>query len=163
MNIYIQNDLYNDGTLNNSGVAWYPDSGMTASNTARVVFNGAYLYDNSSNKEFSATLTHEFGHFLNLIHTFDGGCTGTDEVNDTPVEDGKHTLSCTPGTNCSGDKVNVENYMGYNGAQGCYKMFTQGQVIRMLAALEHPARKSLWQAANLTATGVNSTGASASC
>jgi hypothetical protein len=160
MNIYIQNDLYNDGTLNNSGVAWYPDSGMTASNTARVVFNGAYLYDNSSNKEFSATLTHEFGHFLNLIHTFDGGCTGTDEVDDTPIEDAKHTLACTPGTNCSGDKVNFENYMGYNGAQGCYKMYTQGQVTRMLAALEHPARKSLWQPANLTATGVNSTGAS---
>ncbi|WP_281322142.1 M43 family zinc metalloprotease [Flavobacterium aestivum] len=160
MNIYIQNDLYNNGTLNNSGVAWYPDSGMTASNTARVVFNGAYLYDNSANKEFSSTLTHEFGHFLNLIHTFEGGCTGTDEVDDTPVEDAKHTLSCTPGTNCSGDKVNIENYMGYNGAQGCYKMFTQGQVTRMLAALEHPARKSLWQPANLIATGVNSGGAS---
>jgi hypothetical protein len=160
MNIYIQNDLYNDSVLNNSGVAWYPNSGMTASNTARVVFNGRYLYDNSDNKEFSATLTHEFGHFLNLIHTFDGGCTGTDEVDDTPIEDGNNTLSCTPGTNCSGDKVNIENYMGYNGARGCYKMFTQGQVTRMLAALEHPARKSLWQPANITATGVNNTGAS---
>ena len=158
MNVYIQNDLYADGTLNNSGVAWYPDSGMTASNTARVVFNGAYLYDNSYNKEFSATLTHEFGHFMNLIHTFEGGCTGTDEVDDTPFEDGKHTLACTQGTNCNGDRVNNENYMGYNGAQGCYKMYTQGQIDRMLAALEHPARKSLWQAANLIATGVNTTG-----
>lgn len=158
MNVYIQNDLYNDGAMNNSGVAWYPNSDMTANNTARVVFNGAYLYDNSYSKEFSATLTHEFGHFLNLIHTFEGGCSGTDEVADTPAEDGKHTLGCTPGTNCSGDKVNFENYMGYNGAQGCYKMYTQGQIDRMLAALEHPARKSLWQAQNLIDTGVNSTG-----
>ena len=158
MNVYIQNDLYADGALNNSGVAWYPDSGMTASNTARVVFNGAYLYDNSYSTEFSATLTHEFGHFLNLIHTFEGGCTGTDEVDDTPLEDGKHTLACTQGTNCNGDRVNNENYMGYNGAQGCYKMYTQGQIDRMVAALEHPSRKSLWQAANLIATGVNSTG-----
>lgn len=158
MNVYIQNDLYNDGVFNNSGVAWYPDSYMTTSNTARVVFNGAYLYDNSTNKEFSATLTHEFGHFLNLIHTFDGGCSGTDEVDDTPAEDGKHTLGCTPGTNCSGDKVNFENYMGYNGAQGCYKMYTQGQISRMLAALEHPARKSLWQPQNLIDTGVNLAG-----
>lgn len=160
MNIYIQNDLYNDKVYNNSGVAWYPNTSMTADNTARVVFNGAYLYDNSSNKEFSATLTHEFGHFFNLIHTFEGGCTGTDEVDDTPKEDGKHLLACNPGTNCTGDKVNIENYMGYNGAQGCYKMYTQGQVIRMLAALQHPARKSLWQPQNLVETGVNLTGSS---
>jgi hypothetical protein len=158
MNVYIQNDLYQDGTLNNSGVAWYPDSGMTASNTARVVFNGAYLYDNSYSKEFSATLTHEFGHFMNLIHTFEGGCTGSDEVADTPLEDGLHTLACTQGTNCNGDRVNNENYMGYNGAQGCYKMYTQGQIDRMLAALEHPARKTLWQESNLIATGVNNSG-----
>lgn len=158
MNIYIQNDLYNEGVFNNSGVAWYPDTYMMNNNTARVVFNGAYLYDNSSNKEFSATLTHEFGHFMNLIHTFDGGCSGTDEVDDTPKEDGKHTLACTPGTNCDGDKVNFENYMGYNGAQGCYKMYTQGQITRMLAALQHPARVGLWQPQNLIDTGVNLSG-----
>lgn len=156
MNVYIQNDLYNEGVFNNSGVAWYPNSDMTASNTARVVFNGAYLYDNSYSKEFSATLTHEFGHFMNLIHTFEGGCSGTDEVDDTPAEDGLHTLACTPGTNCTGDKVNFENYMGYNGAQGCYKMYTQGQIDRMLAALQHPARITLWQPQNLIDTGVNS-------
>lgn len=160
VNVYIQNDLYNDGSLNNSGVAWYPDSDMTAANTARIVFNGAYIHGNTD-KEFAATLTHEFGHFFNLIHTFDGGCSGTDEVDDTPKEDGNHTLSCTPGTNCDGDKVNIENYMGYNGARGCYKMFTQGQVVRMLLALEHPARKSLWQPATITATGANSTTGSA--
>ncbi|OCB78589.1 M43 family zinc metalloprotease [Flavobacterium crassostreae] len=162
MNIYIQNDLYNDGSLYNSGVAWYPNSAMTASNTARVVFNGAYLYDNSYSTEFAATLTHEFGHFLNLIHTFEGGCTGTDEVADTPAEDGNHTLGCTPGTNCSGAKVNFENYMGYNGAQGCYKMYTQGQVTRMLAALQHPARITLWQPQNLINTGVSTTGTGSS-
>ncbi|WP_157812158.1 M43 family zinc metalloprotease [Polaribacter sp. ALD11] len=158
MNVYIQNDLYNEGSLTNSGVAWYPNTGMTDANTARVVFNGAYLYDNSYSKEFSATLTHEFGHFMNLIHTFEGGCSGTDEVADTPKEDAAHTLACSPGTNCDGDKVNIENYMGYNGAQGCYKMYTQGQITRMLAALQHPARVTLWQPQNLIDTGVNSTG-----
>ena len=159
MNVYIQNDLYADGATNNSGVCWYPDSWMSDNNLARCVYNGAYLGENT-NKEFASVLTHEFGHFLNLIHTFDGGCTGTDEVDDTPSEDGKHSLGCTPGTNCSGDKVNIENYMGYNAAQGCSKMFTQGQVLRMLAALQHPARKTLWAAQNLIDTGVNSTGSS---
>lgn len=157
LNVYIQNDLYNDGSVTNSGVAWYPDSGMTAANTARIVFNGAYIFGNTD-KEFAATMTHEFGHFFNLIHTFEGGCSDGDQVTDTPAEDGLHSLSCTPGTNCSGQKVNIENYLGYNGARGCYKMFTQGQVARMLTALQHPARITLWQPANLTATGVNTSG-----
>ncbi|OWP85439.1 hypothetical protein BWK59_00240 [Flavobacterium davisii] len=153
VNVYIQNDLYNQNIYNNSGVAWYPDLNMTNNNTARIVFNGAYLLGNTD-KEFSSTLTHEFGHFFNLIHTFEDGCTGTDQVDDTPKEDAKHSLNCTPGTNCDGDKVNIENYMGYNGAKGCYKMFTRGQVDRMIAAMQHEARISLWQNSNLLATGV---------
>jgi trimeric autotransporter adhesin len=156
MNIYIQNDLYNNKVYNNSGVAWYPDTWMTDNNLARVVYNGAYLYGNTNN-EFASVLTHEFGHFLNLIHTFENGCAGTDEVDDTPKEDGLHKLACTPGTNCDGDKVNIENYMGYNGSSGCNKMFTQGQIARMLAGLEHPARNSLWKTENLNTTGVNNT------
>ena len=153
MNVYIQNDLYDDDVTNNSGVAWYPISHMSDNNLARVVYNGAYLATNT-NKEFASTLTHEFGHWLNLIHTFEGGCNGTDEVDDTPKEDGLHELECTTGTNCDGDFVNTENYMGYNGASGCYKMFTQGQVNRMLTALQHPARITLWQTQNLLDTGL---------
>ena len=157
MNVYIQNELYADGVTNYSGVCWYPDSWMSDNGLARCVYNGAYLGENT-NSEFASVLTHEFGHFLNLIHTFDGGCSGTDEVDDTPIEDGKHLLGCTPGTNCTGDKVNIDNYMGYNAAQGCSRMFTQGQVSRMLVALQHAARKTLWQEQNLIDTGVNAIG-----
>lgn len=159
MNVYIQSDLYNDGGTNNSGVAWYPNTWMSDNNLARVVYNGLYLHGNTNN-EFASVLSHEFGHFLNLIHTFEGGCSGTDQVDDTPEEDGRHALGCSSGTNCTGNRVNFENYMGYNGAAGCYKMFTQGQITRMLAALQHPARITLWQPENLTATGVNNTGSS---
>lgn len=153
MNVYIQNDLYNDNVTNNSGVAWYPISSMSDNNLARVVYNGAYLATNT-NKEFASTLTHEFGHWLNLIHTFEGGCNGTDEVDDTPRENGQHNLGCAAGTNCDGELVNNENYMGYNGSVGCYKMFTAGQVNRMMAALQHPARVTLWQTQNLIDTGL---------
>jgi hypothetical protein len=159
MNVYIQNDLYNDGVTNNSGVCWYPDSWMSDNGLARCVYNGFYLGTNTD-KEFASVLTHEFGHFLNLMHTFQGGCTGTDEVDDTPIEDGLNKLGCKPGINCTGDKVNIENYMGYNAAAGCSKMFTQGQVDRMLAALKHPARITLWEAQNLINTGVTTTGSS---
>ncbi|WP_420600935.1 M43 family zinc metalloprotease [Flagellimonas sp.] len=153
MNVYIQNDLHDDGVTDNSGVAWYPISHMSDNDLARVVYNGAYLATNTD-KEFASTLTHEFGHWLNLIHTFEGGCDGTDEVDDTPKEDGLHNVKCSLGTNCDGDYVNSENYMGYNGASGCYKMFTTGQVDRMLLALEHPARITLWQTQNLMDTGL---------
>ena len=156
MNIYVQNDLYANRTTNNSGIAFYPNTFMSDNKLARVVYNGAFIGENTD-KEFASTLTHEFGHFLNLLHTFEGGCTGTDQVDDTPIEDGNHTLRCTAGTNCNGDKVNIENYMGYNGARGCYKMYTQGQIVRLLAGLQHPSRKNLWTAQNLIDTGVATT------
>lgn len=154
MNVYITGDLYGDGVTNNSGVAWFPDTGMSDANIARVVYNGQYLTGNTSN-EFASVLTHEFGHWLNLFHTHEGGCSNGDQVADTPGEniggDCNETVDC-------GNNINYENYMGYNGAAGCYKMFTIGQVDRMLAALNHPARITLWQDSNLDATGVNEDG-----
>ncbi|MBE7629619.1 M43 family zinc metalloprotease [Tenacibaculum piscium] len=160
MNVYIQAELYADGDTNQSGVAWYPNSSMSDANTARVVYNGAYLHGNTG-KEFASVFTHEFGHFFNLIHTFQGGCTyPNDQVDDTPAED-KDVVgaNCSPTRNCEGYFINYENYMGYNGAaDGCYRMFTKGQTDRMLAALQHPARKTLWEAQNLIDTGVNNTG-----
>jgi trimeric autotransporter adhesin len=159
-NVYIQLDLYDNGTLNNSGVAWYPDKSMSDANTARIVYNGRYLYGNT-NKEFASTLSHEFGHWLNLIHTFEGGCkrpnesrcaTSGDRVCDTPqanINDACGTLY-----NCVQKRVNTENYLSYSGAGGCYKMFTAGQVARMDAATRHAARIPLWQPSNLIATGL---------
>ncbi|MFZ6008914.1 MAG: M43 family zinc metalloprotease [Bacteroidota bacterium] len=159
-NVYIQLDLYDNGALNNSGVAWYPDVSMSDDNTARIVYNGRYLYGNT-NKEFASTLSHEFGHWWNLIHTFEGGCrkpnetrcaTTGDRVCDTPQASSNDV--CSTLTNCVKKRVNTENYMGYSGAGGCYKMFTVGQVARMEAATQHPARVTLWQQSNLTATGI---------
>lgn len=159
-NVYIQSELYADGDIYQSGVAWYPDVNMSNANTARIVYNGQYLYGNTD-KEFASTLSHEFGHWMNLRHTFIDGCrrpnesrcsTTGDLVCDTPQATSND--ACSTQTNCVGKRVNVENYMGYAGARGCYKMFTAGQVARMDAAAQHAARITLWQAGNLTATGV---------
>lgn len=160
MNVYIQSDLYANGNLNESGIAWYPDLAMSNARTARVVYNGRFLFGNTD-KEFASVLTHEFGHFFNLRHTFQGGCAAANErrcgatgdlVCDTP----QATIfdNCNTRNNCAGQRVNTENYMGYAGAGGCYKMFTAGQVARMDAATNHAARTTLWQRANLIATGV---------
>jgi hypothetical protein len=164
MNIYIQNDLFNDGVTNNSGYAYYPSSGMSDNNTARIVYNGAYLGINCTwEPEFASTLTHEYGHWLNLIHTFDGGCVApNDQVADTPPCDYlgasypcHPTSSANSPLNCVSQLINAENYMDYSGASGCYKMFTQGQVLRMYAALSDPSRQPLWQTSNLVATGLD--------
>jgi hypothetical protein len=162
-NVYIVADLYNDGTTNNSGVCWYPDVSMTNANTARCVFNGQYIGTNSTNVEFRSVLTHEFGHFMNLAHTFDTGCSGSgDGVSDTPLHSST-SLGCptnqtsnTPISDCGNWVINSENYMDYNGAFCGQKNFTKGQVARMEAALNKNdvTRFPLWQTSNLIATGL---------
>jgi len=161
MNIYIVADLYNDGGSTNSGVCWYPNVSMTNAKTARMVYNGQYLGTNSTNAEFRSVLTHEAGHFLNLIHTFEGGCTGQgDNVADTPSS-ASTNLGCHPNQTATtpqecGHLVNVENYMDYNGCFCGQKMFSTGQVTRMTAALNlnDVTRFPLWQTSNLIATGL---------
>lgn len=89
------------------------------------------------------TTTHEIGHWLNLYHIWgdDGtGCNGTDEVDDTPNQGGENygcptfpTVSCNNGPD--GDMF--MNYMDYTN-DACMFMFTEGQVLRMRAALDGP-------------------------
>ena len=154
MNVYIMNDLYANGETNNSGVSWYPNWEMTRFKQARVVYNGAYLGSNTD-ENFRRVLTHEFGHFLNLAHTFDydsskfpDGCSKGfngeanpgDYVDDTPPAD---RPQMGPGdVNCQGQKTNWTNYMNYSRVRT--SMFTKGQVDRMLAALQDRSRSCLW-------------------
>ncbi len=159
MNVYIQNDLYADGVTNNSGVAWYPDTGMSDDGLARVAYNGAYLGSNTD-ENFRSVLTHEFGHFLDLIHTFEGGCkrgaakrcTSTGDKNcDTPQQ---NSWQMNPGDggvlNCMGETINWQNFMAYSDQ---YANYTQDQVTRMINGLNSSARSTLWSASNLVATG----------
>ncbi len=152
MNVYITNDLYDDEDLYNSGVSWYPSTSMSDNNLARVVFNGAFIGTNGS-ENFRRILTHEFGHFFNLMHTFEGGCPekdGGDQCDDTPATD-KSNMGINE-LNCNNEYTNTQNFMNYSDD---YEMFTIDQMLRYTAALDHNTRKPLWQPDNLIATGVN--------
>ncbi len=158
-NIYITRDLYGDGTHNNSGVAWYPNTGMTNENIARIVYNGSYLASNTD-ENFRSVLTHEFGHYLDLPHTFDKSvCSDDPEEGDGVADTPSHKknssqTACAVIHNCLQQEINNENFMDYT---DCYKMFTQGQVERMNNALQNsPARNTLWTNANIQATGLSS-------
>ena len=119
----------------------------------------------------SRALTHEVGHWLNLDHTWgpnnnpgnSSSCGTDDDVDDTPNCIG--VTSCNLNANtCTGVdpffgtdiKDNVENYMDYS---YCSKMFTQGQVDRMRAALvaTSTGRSNLWTSQNLNNTGATGT------
>lgn len=160
LNVYIMTDLYDSGKLNSSGVAWYPQVSMSNAGTARVVYNGKYLGTNT-NENFRSVLTHEFGHWLNLIHTFeDNSCSistvsfcelNGDNTCDTPQMENQYLRNNE--LNCVGEPTNTENFMHYTNN---YAMFTKLQVERMTAALHGDARRSIWSNSNLIDTGLSS-------
>ncbi|NNF02026.1 MAG: PKD domain-containing protein [Bacteroidia bacterium] len=105
-------------------------------------------------------MAHELGHHLNLHHTWGGtngpgtpgNCSDDDWVNDTPNCIGG--FSCNPNGNTCSTLDNVHNIMDYT---SCPIMFTEGQKVRMHAALNSGtgARNNLWTNANRVATGTD--------
>ncbi|MDC1161957.1 GEVED domain-containing protein [Tenacibaculum sp.] len=157
MNVHMQL-IIKASSKTQSGIAWFPATGMSDEGIARVVYNGRYtIYDPPA-----SSLTHEFGHWMGLDHTFGGGgCVSGDDngdkVADTPPTKGNTSAAeggrtCVTGKkNCFNQLINHQNHMDYN---PCESMFTKGQVTRMTTWMDHAARKPLWQDANLIATGV---------
>jgi ABC-type taurine transport system substrate-binding protein len=133
------------------GYAQFP--GGPAGTDGVVILQSAFGTRGTAAAPFNLgrTATHEIGHWLNLNHIWgdDGtGCSGTDNVADTPNQGGPNYqaptfphVSCSNGPN--GDMF--MNYMDYVDDRAMV-MFTAGQVARMQACLD-TARSSIGTAA----------------
>jgi PKD repeat protein len=141
------------------GYAYYPNN-STISVDGIVIRNAQFGSIGTSSSTGSRSLSHEIGHYLNLRHTWGNSnnpglasnCSTDDDVLDTPNTIGN--TSCNLNATSCTSLDNIQNYMEYT---FCERMFTNGQKVRMHAALNAFAanRNNLWIQSNLLATGTN--------
>jgi len=168
-NIWVVNSLESSGGGGLLlGYAQFPNFG--AANTYGVILRQDY-FGSVGTANGDRTITHEVGHCVGLLHTFQSGCGSNgsncsnqgDGICDTPPVDEAHWSCSQTQNNCSqipnGDFYGFdafdqhENYMSYS---SCQNMFSEDQktvVLANFATIPHMA--SLTSLSNLAYTGVN--------
>jgi len=127
------------------GGASLPQAGVVGTPNDWIVLSYRYVGRPSINGgayDLGRTATHEVGHWLGLVHTFQGGCGSADCYRsgdllcDTRPQ-AAPVFGC-PGAevSCGGIPVPVENHMGYAN-DVCKERFTPEQVNRMRCTLSN--------------------------
>jgi len=146
------------------GYTFLPGTWATGSNNDCIVYRYDFL--TGGNPHNGRNLSHEVGHWLNLLHTWGstnnpGVSCGDDFVQDTPVTMGEFSgcpsssvTVCTQTLPAMAGLNNVQNIMNYS---GCPRNFTTGQTDKMRSSLTSTTsgRNNLWSSANLIFTDVN--------
>lgn len=99
---------------------------------------------NSKPNHLGKTLTHEIGHYFNLLHPWGlitGDCEEDDLVSDTPYQEAPY-FGCPSQQSYSCNMQSLTSqFMDFND-DACMALFTEGQKARMLASL-YTARQGL--------------------
>lgn len=131
---YADLNLYFIPSMAYLGYCYFP----TTPSADDILYDGCTILSTTvpggsqTNYNQGLTAVHEIGHWFGLYHTFQGGCTVGDRVDDTPAE-ASEASGCPTGRDSCPNQAGVDpihNYMDYT-YDSCYEEFTDGQMDRM--------------------------------
>ncbi|GAB0136994.1 hypothetical protein EsDP_00005277 [Epichloe bromicola] len=127
LKLYYVNSLPSSSSLQTTGLCYYPYPTNDGKGSDTLTRDGCTIRRDLLNN--GQTTTHKVGHWLGLLHAFEGGCTGGgDQIADTPACE--TTRGCDENTDTCPEfpeKDDVHNFMFYG---TCRTRFIVGQAKR---------------------------------